>query len=287
MKICIFCSEKFTDPAWKCPHCATTPEVINNHYAFASALSIENGSFPVEYYDDLADAEKKHFWFNARKDLIIWALKKYFPQAKTFFEIGCGTGFILANIADQCKNLQILGSEIHSDGLAHTAKRINNIELIQMDARHIPFENEFDLIGAFDILEHIHEDTDVIKQIHKALKPKGGILLTVPQHPFLWSQADEYLHHVRRYTANDLKNKLLAAGFRIKLMTSFISFLLPIMFLSRFFQKKNYDPLHELKINDFNNKILQMIFKTEFMFIKKGFKFPAGGSLFIVAEKTT
>ena len=44
----------------------------------------------------------------------------------------------------------------------------------QMDARNIPFENEFDVIGVFDVLEHIEEDEIVFSQIFRAVKSGGG-----------------------------------------------------------------------------------------------------------------
>ena len=65
-----------------------------------------------------------------------------------------------------------------------------------MDARRIPFEDEFDVIGAFDVLEHIKEDEQVLVQMHRAVKSGGGIMLTVPQHMFLWSEQDVQAHHV-------------------------------------------------------------------------------------------
>ena len=81
-----------------------------------------------------------------------------------------------------------------------------------MDARNIPFESEFDVIGAFDVLEHINEDTEVLAQIYTALKAEGLMLISVPQHPWLWSSLDEYACHVRRYTALDIQQKIEAAG---------------------------------------------------------------------------
>ena len=74
--------------------------------------------------------------------------------------------------------------------------------------------SEFDVVGAFDVLEHIEEDERVLAEIHAALRPGGGLLLTVPQHPRLWSPVDEYSHHVRRYRRRDLLEKMRGARFR-------------------------------------------------------------------------
>ena len=89
------------------------------------------------------------------------------------------------------------------------------------------------MIGAFDVLEHIEEDTTVLAEVAKAVRPGGGFMATVPQHPALWSLQDEHAHHVRRYTARGLRRKVEAAGFEVVRMTSFVSLLLPMLVAAR------------------------------------------------------
>ena len=102
------------------------------------------------------------------------------------------------------------------------AGRVPQAELLQMDARAIPFVEHFDIIGMFDVLEHIEDDRGVLEQTHRALRPGGGLIITVPQHRFLWSRYDEHAHHVRRYAADEIAEKVTAAGFRIIMTTSFV-----------------------------------------------------------------
>ena len=132
-------------------------------------------------------------------DLIVWALGKYGAGVSSFMEIGCGTGFVLQGIAGHFPKMRLVGSEIYPEGIAFAAERIARGEFMQMDARYIPFVDEFDAIGAFDVLEHIYEDEAVLEQIYQALKPYGFLMLTVLQHRWLWSRIDEYACHVRRY----------------------------------------------------------------------------------------
>src|SRR5690606_22871969 len=116
-----------------------------------------------------------------------------------FLEIGCGTGFVLSGVADAFPAVRLFGSEIFTAGLEFAARRQPSVNFMQMDARSLPFLDEFDVIGAFDVLEHIVEDGQVLAQMREALKPNGIILLTVPQHEWLWSPVDEFACHVRRY----------------------------------------------------------------------------------------
>jgi SAM-dependent methyltransferase len=291
MKICIFCEKRFTNNNWKCPECFQSPAIVNNILSFAPQLALNNDGFDSIIFSKLAPLESKNFWFRSRNKLILWALQYYFSQRKTFLEIGCGTGFVLSAIERAFPQMEIMGSEIFTEGLTFASSRLFRSQLFQMDASLIPFENEFDVIGAFDVLEHIQNDHIVLQQIHKALTNEGGLLLTVPQHPWLWSQADEYAHHCRRYRANELKNKVEKAGFEILRMTSFfMSLLLPLIILSRRNQYNNkekdkYDPMSEFKISKHINNFFEKILNFERYMIKNSVDFPLGGSLLLVAKK--
>lgn len=288
MKKCNQCSYQFDNENWQCPNCNFKPNLIDGYLSFAPELAQENEGFEAYYFDSLAKLEAKNFWFCNRNRLIIWAFNKYFKQAKNFLEIGCGTGFVLSGIENNFPHLNVYGSEIFTNGLNFASQRLTKAQIFQMDARQIPFEQEFDVIGAFDVIEHIQEDDQVLDQMFKATQLRGGVILTVPQHRWLWSQTDEYAHHVRRYTAKELKNKVEAAGFQVVKMTSFVSLLLPLMMISRLKPKKanvKYDVLAEFKISNFLNNTLESILNLELMLIKNGISFPAGGSLLLIAKK--
>lgn len=287
MKLCLACREQFTSVGWECPSCDHTPESRYGHLAFSPELAESNNGFSADYFTDLAPLEAGNFWFKSRNRLLIWALSRFFPKAQSFLEIGCGTGFVLSGMQKEFPEMLLSGSEIFSAGLAFAKRRLPEADLFQMDARSIPFACEFDVIGAFDVLEHIDDDNAVLLQMFQAARPGGGILLTVPQHPFLWSQSDDYAFHKRRYTRKELIKKVTAAGFKVHFATSFLSLLLPLMFLSRLKLRSqaDFDPLAELNVGPLLNTTMEKVLEVERKLIKRGFSFPAGGSLFIVAKR--
>ncbi|MEW5943869.1 MAG: class I SAM-dependent methyltransferase [Pseudomonadota bacterium] len=288
MKICCGCGNRFAGAGWQCPSCFSTPQRVAGYLSFSPELAQSGEGFQPAHFAELADVEAGNFWFRSRNRLIVWALRCYFPAARRFFEIGCGTGFVLSGVARANPGLEVSGSEIHTAGLGYAAGRIGNATLFQMDARDIPFEDEFDVIGAFDVLEHIEEDRLVLSQMFRAVSPGGGIILTVPQHRFLWSRQDDYAYHVRRYEARDLKEKVEQAGFRIERMTSFVSLLLPLMLISRLRKRApdlDFDPLQELRVAPWANYTLEKTLDLERAVIRAGGSFPAGGSLLLVARK--
>ncbi len=159
---------------------------------------------------------------------------------------------------------------------------------MQLDGRALPYSEEFDVACAFDVLEHIDDDQATLAGLHHALKPDGILLITVPQHPRLWSAADEYAHHQRRYTRRLLRKRLREAGFEIVRMTSFVTTLLPLMALSRAMTRTlddSYEPERELRNGRATNWVLERAVNVDHLMIKAGISLPAGGSLLAIARR--
>jgi SAM-dependent methyltransferase len=287
MKVCLGCHYSFASWGWVCPRCGRQPESRAGFICFAPDPAGQAGFLP-EYFVQLHDLESKNFWFRARNSLLQWALQRYFPQAHSLLEVGCGTGFVLAGLHQKFHDLRIAGTDIFTQGLGIAQTRLPGVEVFQMDARHMPFEAEFDVIGAFDVLEHIDEDEQVLAEFRRSCKPGGGIILTVPQHPFLWSAADEHAFHRRRYTRPELISKIQRAGFDPLYTTSFVSFLLPLMLASRARRKNldaRFDPLAEFRIHPILNRALEFVLTLERSFIRAGLSFRLGGSLLAIARR--
>ncbi len=284
---CPACMHAYSFHAEVCPGCGFSPKNIAGFRCWAPELAPEGSGFKSEYFDRLAKLEAKNFWFRSRNSLIVWALKEYFPNFQSFLEVGCGTGFVLAGIAKAFPSVETVGSEIFVQGLPFAAARAPTGKFIQMDGRRIPYEDEFDVIGAFDVLEHIPEDDAVLAGMHRAVKLGGGILVTVPQHPSLWSATDEYACHVRRYSAVDLHSKIRNAGFEIILSTSFVTLSLPAMLISRRRNAgKHFDPSDEFRIPCWMDQTLELSVRLEQILIRTGLCLPVGGSRLVVGRRT-
>lgn len=288
MKVCLGCEGVFASSGWRCPACGFEPERHGRFWTHAPEFVNSGGGFKPEYFSTLSRLESKNFWFRARNELLLALIAKYSPEAKSFLEVGCGTGFVLSGISKARQDIELYGSEIFLEGLSYASERLPDTQFMQMDARRIPFHEEFDAIGAFDVLEHIEEDNAVLVQLSHALRPGGVLYLTVPQHPWLWSASDDYAMHVRRYARHELERKVLAAGFAIERTTSFVSLLLPLMLAARL--KKispdaKFDPTQEFRLHKYLNASFLFIMRLERTLISLGLNFPLGGSRVIVARK--
>ncbi|MCS7070211.1 MAG: class I SAM-dependent methyltransferase [Anaerolinea sp.] len=290
MKRCLNCATAFDLPDWSCPACGFAPAVQAGIPIFAPALNNAAASYSSDFFPHLAALEAGHFWFQARNRIIEHLLRRHFSQARSLLEIGCGTGFVLQHI-DRCiPGIALTASDLLIDGLHFARRRVPGATFLQMDACDIPFIGEFDVIGAFDVIEHIDADTVALAQMRAALRPGGGLLLSVPQHPRLWSAVDEASYHRRRYTRADLVAKVEQAGFRILETTSFVTLLLPAMLLARARRAHqivddSFDLFAEFKLHPGLNRLLAAVMRLETALIGAGIPLRWGGSRLLVARR--
>jgi SAM-dependent methyltransferase len=281
--------EPIWPPGWRCSACGHLVEQGEGVPLFAPELADTVSGMDPRFFDELAELESGYFWFVTRTELIVGLANKFFPEARRCLEIGCGTGAVLRELAASRPWERLVGSELHPAGLVHARRRVpSEAEFVQMDARDIPAVEIFDLTGAFDVIEHIADDEKVLRGLRAATRTGGGTIIAVPQHPWLWSRADDVAHHQRRYRRGELEAKLLRNGFEILFSSSFTALLLPLMAASRLKggagNGQDDDVFREFRLNRHVNNVLTVILRTEVRMTLAGMKWPAGGSRVVVGR---
>jgi len=257
---------------------------------FDPGLAETPSGFNPATFDRLAKIEDTHFWFVARNQLIVGLVDKYFASARRYLEIGCGNGAVLQALERARGWDRIVGSDLHPWGLAHARARLpQHVEFAQLDARAIPASAAFDLIGAYDIIEHVADDEAVLRSMHRAVAPGGGVLIAVPQHPALWSPVDEIAHHQRRYRVGEMERKLERNGFTILFSSSYTSVLLPLMASTRLITRflpagHDADVSREFKVGPAANRVLGAMLRSEVRLTLAGMRWPLGGSRIVAAR---
>ncbi|MCX2716670.1 methyltransferase domain-containing protein [Helicobacter sp. MIT 21-1697] len=179
-------------------------------------------------------AENKHFWHIARREFIFQevskALMRSFGLEAKILDVGAGTGSITRHFL-HCGYKNMAVGEIHPQGLEY-AKSYGITQLYCMDLLDVPFEDEFDCIFAFDVLEHIDDDKSALLNMKRMLKnnPASLVCLSVPAHQWLWNAHDVSVHHKRRYTKATLTNLMCECGFHIESAQYFFIALTPLLF---------------------------------------------------------
>ena len=259
----------------------------NSVLVFDSALEESLSTYESSHLDVLAEAEKSHFWFKNRREKICQTFKKFVPKNARILEIGAGTGFVAEKLQEFGYSIEV--SDIHSNGLLYAKKR-GMKKLYQFDLFNPPFEEEFDVICLFDVLEHLSDESQALQCLKQMLKPGGLIILTVPAHSWLWSRDDVIAGHYKRFTKSHLKSAFLSSGFQPVHLSYFFSAILPFLLLRRWLKKDTGLPLSkddvlEIKLSPLMNQLMNLLTQTEFHL---GGLLPnlAGGSLLGLAQRS-
>ena len=288
MKLCLACASRFATESWTCPDCGFSPDVDEGIPVFAPDLAGAVAGYENTMFDAHGGEQaERSFWTQARSSLIVWALGRYARRPRRFLEVGCGTGAVLARLERAFPDLELVGAEALVAGLHLAQRRLTRTALMQFDATRIPFVADFDAVGAFDVIEHIAEDDQVLASMATAVRPGGVLLITVPQHQFLYGPADVSARHVRRYERRRLVGQIRRLGLDVECVTSFVALLFPAMAAVRLrsrWRGGEYDSAEDFTIGALNT-LFRHITNLERWTIQQGVRWPFGGSLLMVARR--
>jgi SAM-dependent methyltransferase len=261
-----------------------------------SSIEPTPGGYDASLFDDLARVEDRHFWFRARNVLIYELAKKLCSGLKPGYlvlEVGCGTGNVLNALRRACDGGVVIGMERFFDRLPHARRRYAG-PLVQADARSLPFGKPFELVGMFDVLEHIPEERETLLSLREMLVPGGRLILTVPAHQFLWSHFDEAAHHCRRYSITQIRKTLADAGFDIEFASHFMAGIFPLVWAFRKIgglrRSRSPEEARKLTMEEFRvipviNGLLTSVMTLEARWVARGNRLPFGTSLVVVARR--
>ncbi len=246
--------------------------------------------YPEEGHKNIFQIEDNSFWFKHRNNCIIEVINN-FPPPGIILDLGGGNGFVSLYVKKNGYEVAILESGV--DGMLN-AKRRGLKKLICANFNQIKFyPNSIPAVGIFDVLEYVEEDFKFLKNIQKSLIKEGKLYITVPAYSFLYSDEDNQVGNLRRYTLNFLKTMINQAGLKIEYSTYFFSILpLPIFLFRTLPNKLRLRQSNPKKIENehkerdgISGTLLQSIWNTELkIIVRKGY-IPFGGSCLLVAKK--
>jgi SAM-dependent methyltransferase len=237
-------------------------------------------------YEQMAEYDQKHWWYRARREVLAELIRRLAdpPKDARILEIGCGTGH----------NLPMLGEfgavdalELDDEARAMAEKRLGRAVMSAPlpELAGVP-EHQYDLVGAFDVIEHIDDDRAALVSIASRLKPGGKFVMTVPAHQWMWSAHDVVNHHKRRYSKGALKRLVERSPLKLERIGYFNSLLFPLAVAERLSSRMRGKEDVDLKLPSAPlNKALERCFAAERHLIAR-LPLPPGLSLFVVASAT-
>jgi SAM-dependent methyltransferase len=230
--------------------------------------------------------EDSHWWFVGRRLILESFLKEIVQrleiQNPKILDVGCGTG---ANLEMLAQFGESEGVDVSDDALEFC--KAKGLKAHKGLAEKLPFEDaSFDLVTALDVVEHLDNDVEGLREMNRVLKKDGRALMFVPAFMFLWGVQDDVSHHRIRYTKKQIIGRVKDAGFEIERATyANITFFAPILVGRAVMKLTGIKPESENNITiGALNGFLGKLFGAERLWLKN-FNFPFGVSIVIVARK--
>jgi SAM-dependent methyltransferase len=251
------------------------------------------GGYDPSHFAKLVAVEDRHFWFRARNRIISLLARQAvaeFAAGYRVLEVGCGDGNVLRFLEEACPDGVVVGMDYFLEGLAYARGRCS-CPLVQGDLKMPPFGKTFHLIGIFDVLEHLPDDRQVLRDLWQILDAQGRLLLTVPADPALWSAFDAASGHCRRYRKAELEQKLRECGYKVEYLTPYMAGIYPLVWLSRRLGKgSGTDEMaraveRDLRVIPVLNGMLSVVLSPEIRWIRRRRRLPTGTSLLALARK--
>ena len=222
-------------------------------------------------YPIMFRVEQAHWWYTGRRKILAGFVEEICrnvtDRRPRILDVGCGTG---ANLLMLSEYGEAEGVDISEDALSFCRER--GLDKVRLGAgEELPYEDgTFDLVTAFDVVEHMDDDLAGLHEMRRVLRPRGRVLLFVPTFMFLWGLQDDVSNHRRRYRLPELRRVLEQAGFEIERTTyANITFFLPILVMRQLMRLTGLKADSENNINvTALNGVLGGVFGAESWLLK-------------------
>lgn len=242
-----------------------------------------------EFYAEYFEIEDRHWWFVGRRRIFLRLLDRDLqpdPSSdRRLLDVGCGTGTMVRHLGRYGR-----AEGVDADTEAVRLCRQRGVDRVQhVDGVPLPFgDGAFHAVTALDVIEHVDDDAQLVRELKRVLRPGGTLLASVPAYPWLWGRQDEIAHHKRRYTATELRRLVIGAGFEVCRLSYFNTLLFPpiaAVRLARRVSKRASEPGSDFELTRPGrlNDLLAGVFSVEAPLVAR-VNLPFGVSVLTVAR---
>lgn len=151
-------------------------------------------------YDTLRTMEDQHWWYAVLRHLVQRALAEALPNGGRVLDAGCGTGGMIAFLAEHAPALITQGVDFSALAVEHCRRR-GLTQVLTASVHDLPFADEsFDAVLSLDVLYHAEIDEQrAMTEMKRVLRPGGVLILNLPAFECLRGSHDRAVCGARRY----------------------------------------------------------------------------------------
>lgn len=205
----------------------------------ATPIRHRDEEYPESGFATLWSMQERHFWYLGRHRFLLGALDRFQPSGAppwSAVDLGGGVGGWVRYLSTRRPaRFQPLALADSSEVALRMAGGVlpASVQRFQIDLMDLGWRDHWDVAFLLDVIEHLPDDLEALRQARAALKPGGLLFVTTPAFQQFWSDNDELAHHLRRYTRADFARLGEQAGLQLCDARYFMFLLSPLYWLVR------------------------------------------------------
>ena len=219
-----------------------------------------------------------YWWHRARTDLLGAVMSPHLAAPRRTLDVGSADA---PSVGWMRGTQQHVGLDLFPDGLRPG-------EGVVGSATDLPFADEtFDVVSAFDVVEHCEDDARAVAELVRVLVPGGRMLLSVPAYQWAWSDHDVRAGHHRRYTRPGIVRLVEGAGVRVLRSTYAFGGVFPLFAAERLRRRLRPSPAGHTRLPQVSpvvDRALMGVCRAEARLLRHT-DLPFGSSVFVAAVR--
>jgi SAM-dependent methyltransferase len=235
-------------------------------------------SRPSEQPGSSSLRQQGYWWHRARADLLEAVLAPHLGTPRRTLDVGSADA---PSVGWMRGDQQHVNLDLFPDGLVPG-------EGVCGSATQLPFADAtFNVVSAFDVLEHCEDDALAVAELARVLTPGGRMLLSVPAYQWAWSDHDVQAGHHRRYTRPRLTRLVEGAGLEVRRATYAFGGVFPLFLAERARRRLRPPPEGDTRLPQVSaraDKVLMRLCALDARVLRHH-DLPFGSSVFVAAVK--
>lgn len=198
------------------------------------SLSANPSIYSYAYFQQLHDVEERHWWSRGVRDIAGAMIGRHFANRRSLdvLDAGCGTGISLSWLRRYSAPKEVVGIDVSEHALAFCRGRGHD-HVAEASVEDLPYDDaSFDLIVCNDVIQHLRDDRQALREFHRVLRPNGVLNVRTNCKLAIGTDKAPASDDYWMYTPEELEEKVAAAELSMEQIT-YVNMLMSLKTLAK------------------------------------------------------